>query len=192
MGINQETLLLIKGDQKILKKLFDRYSREMYYFAMGLIDNRQIAEDAIQESFLYIWNHRQQLDPTREIGGYLRESIKNFILNNIRHLNVRHRHQDNIIREQLFLNEEWPDITEQIQLIREVIDTLPENCRKIFLMTVVEGHAYAEAARQMDISVNTVKSQVRIAYRKIRSALEDKEIKDSLLLLLPLVSKLLN
>lgn len=189
MNENPDTLLLIAGDKGILKKLFNRYSREMYFFAMGLVNDRQIAEDAIQESFLYIWNHRQKLDPEREIGGYLRESIKNYILNYFRHQKVRLRHEEEIIREQLFLNEECPDITEQVQLIREVINTLPENCRKIFIMTVIEGYAYTKVAEQMNVSINTVKSQVRIAYHKIRTTLDDKEIKTNLLLLLPVLWK---
>lgn len=192
MGKNRDILLLIEGNQEVLKKLFDRYSREMYFFAVGLAGDRQIAEDAIQESFLYIWNHRRRLDPEREIGGYLRESIKNYILNYFRHQKVKLRHEENIIREQQFLNEEYPDLTEQIQSIRKVINTLPENCRKIFLMTVVEGHAYTETAKQLNVSVNTVKSQVRIAYRKIRITLEEKETKADFLLLMPILWKYFN
>lgn len=173
MANNQDTVLLIAGDRKVLKKLFDRYSREMYYFALGLTNDHLVAEDALQESFIYMWNHRQQLNPAYSISGYLRQCIKHNILNYFRYQKMRERHQEEVIREQLFLNEESVDFSAIIEKIRSVIDTLPENCRKIFLMAVIEGKGYAETAETLDISVNTVKTQVRLAYKKIRSNLNE-------------------
>lgn len=170
MKEDRETLLLIKGDQEVLKSLFNRYSREMYFYAMGLLNDHLIAEDAIQESFVYIWNHREQLNPTMRIGGYLRQSIRNYIFNYIRHRKIHDRHTENIILEQRFYHEEDPDVSEMLKKIRELIDSLPGNCRKIFLMAVIEGKGYAETAAELNISLNTVKTQVRIAYKKLRSA----------------------
>lgn len=185
--INADVLRLKIGNEKALERLFRLYSREMYYFAMGLVNNRQVAEDAVQEGFVYIWTHRDRLDPAREIGGYLRECVKNYILNYFRHQRVRSCHEQEIIREQLFLHESSPDMTEQLELIRQVINSLPENCRKIFVMAVIEGRGYARVAEEMELSVNTVKSQIRIAYRKIRSSLNDSALGMRLPILLTLL-----
>ena len=89
------------------------------------------------------------------------------------------KHQDraekeaDIIREQVFLNEEEEDITPKIEAIRSVVDSLPEGCRKIFVMAVIEGVSYAETAESMGVAVNTVKSQVRIAYKKIKESVQN-------------------
>lgn len=185
--MNTDVVRLMSGNEKALERLFRRYSREMYYFAMGLVNDRLVAEDAVQEGFVYIWTHRSRLDPTREIGGYLRECVKNYILNYFRHQKVRNCKEKEIIREQLFLNESSPDLTEQLEVIRRIIDSLPENCRKIFVMAVIEGHGYAKVAEEMNLSVNTVKSQVRIAYRKIRSSIDDSSVGKHLPLLMILL-----
>ena len=60
------------------------------------------------------------------------------------------------------------DLAEKVENVRELLLSLPENCRKIFVMAVIEGTGYAETASKLNVSVNTVKSQVKIAYRKLK------------------------
>lgn len=173
MDKNEETLRLIAGDRTIFEQLFRRYSRGMFFVAMGLANDRAIAEDAVQESFVYLWSHRQQIDPSYEILYYLRKSVKNYVLNYLRHQKVHEKHEFAIIREQEFLAQADADITEQVESVRKMINTLPEGCRKIFVMSVIEGMSYADTAQILDVSVNTVKSQVKIAYRKIKESLDE-------------------
>ena len=61
----------------------------------------------------------------------------------------------------------------RLQAVRQMVETLPESCRKIFVMAVVEGWGYAATASELGLSVNTVKSQVKIAYRKLKSNLRE-------------------
>lgn len=173
MDENQDTLLLKSGDIGVLKKLFDRYSREMYFFAMGLVNDHAVAEDAIQESFVYIWNHRDRLDTAYSIAGYLRKSIRNYVLNYLRHQRTRLSHEENIIREQNFQYQEDTDLSDMIVRMRVVMNTLPEQCRRIFIMAVIEGKTYTDIAGDLGVSVNTVKTQVRIAYKKIRTSVRN-------------------
>lgn len=164
---------LIAGDVKVFEKIFREYSRELYFTAIGLCNDRDVAEDAVQESFVYLWGHRKQLDPNYPVISYLKTSVKNYILNYLRHLNVRKQKEGEIIQEFLFLNDE-EDLSPKINEIREIIDTLPEKCRKIFVMSVIEGMSYNETAKNMDVSVNTVKTQVKIAYKKLKEGYESK------------------
>lgn len=163
----------VASDVKAFEKIFREYSRELYLIAVGLCDDPAVAEDAVQESFIYLWGHRGQLDPAYPVINYLRTSVKNYVMNYFRHMKVRMNHEEEIIREHLFLHEEEEDWTPKIEAVRQVIDTLPENCRKIFIMSVIEGMSYADTAKNMDVSVNTVKSQVKIAYRKIKKIIQE-------------------
>ena len=131
----------------------------MFYVAMGLVEDRQIAEDAVQESFINLWAHREQINPDYDLQYYLNQSVRNYIYKYFRHCRVREKHAEALIREYKF----WADYKSE-----ELLLSLPENCRKIFVMAVIEGTGYAETASKLNVSVNTVKSQVKIAYRKLK------------------------
>lgn len=165
---------LIAGDVKAFEAVYREFSRSMYLLALGLWRDPSVAQDAVQESFICLWNHRRQIDATQSVEGYLHTSVRHYILNYIRHQKIRQDREEEIIREQEFLNgPEEEDLTPRLELVRGLLATLPESCRKIFVMSVVEGMSYTDTAGKLGISVNTVKSQVKIAYRKIKNMLEE-------------------
>ena len=167
---NQEQIFLLKkGNTAVFKQLFQTYSRSLFFIAMNIVNNRQVAEDAVQETFVYIWTHRDQLNETFSLENYLIRSVKNYALNYLRHKSVETTHEEEIAREHDFWNLTEEDMTHKIRQIREVIDSLPKQCQKIFLMTVLEEKSYSETAEELNISVNTVKTQVKIAYKKIKA-----------------------
>ena len=55
-----------------------------------------------------------------------------------------------------------------------MMDNLPPKCKEIFILGCVEGLSYKDVAEQLGVSVNTVKTQVKVAYNKIRSELGDR------------------
>ena len=57
--------------------------------------------------------------------------------------------------------------------LERALDKLPEQCRKIFMMNKLEGVKQKEIARVLNLSVNTVETQMGIAYKKLREELKD-------------------
>ena len=161
----------------------------MYLGALGLSHDPAVAEDAVQESFVYLWSHRKQINVKHSFVSYLRKMVRNYVLNQLRHQKVRAEKEEDIIREQIFLNEEEEDITPKIEAIRAVVDSLPEGCRKIFVMAVIEGTSYADTAASLGVAVNTVKSQVRIAYKKIKDSVQNNPDNTAFTLLFLLLLK---
>ena len=68
-------------------------------------------------------------------------------------------------------------------IIEKALDTLPERCREIFVMSKIEGKKQKEIAEELNVSVKTIESQMTIAYKKLR-----EELKNHLPLLLFLLS----
>ena len=128
----------IAGDVKAFERLFRKYARSMQLVALGLYRDTAVAEDAVQESFVYLWNHRKEMKPDIAIEGYLYSCVRHYVL----------------------------------LTIKKVIDALPEGCRKIFVMSVIEGMSYTDTAKELGVSVNTVKSQVKIAYKKLKNTVQ--------------------
>ena len=64
-----------------------------------------------------------------------------------------------------------PDDVERI--IMKAINSLPEKCREIFIKNKIEGKKQKEIALELNISINTIESQMAIAYKKLRVELKD-------------------
>ena len=102
MSIQSDTYLLKSGDTAAFERVFQYYSRSMFYVAMGLVEDRQIAEDAVQESFINLWAHREQINPDYDLQYYLNQSVRNYIYKYFRHCRVREKHAEALIREYNF------------------------------------------------------------------------------------------
>jgi len=61
----------IAGDVKAFERLFRKYARSMQLVALGLYRDTAVAEDAVQESFVYLWNHRKEMKPDRGLFIFL-------------------------------------------------------------------------------------------------------------------------
>lgn len=58
-------------------------------------------------------------------------------------------------------------------ILNNAILSLPERCREIFIKSKIEGKKQKEVALELNISVNTVETQIGIAYKKLREELKD-------------------
>ena len=148
----------IAGDVKAFERLFRKYARSMQLVALGLYRDTAVAEDAVQESFVYLWNHRKEMKPDIAIEGYLYSCVRHYVLNYIRHQNIRIRQEKEIVREQ-----EW--------LAGLTYDEIDVDA-KLFVMSVIEGMSYTDTAKELGGAVNTVKSQVKIAYKKLKNTVQ--------------------
>ena len=63
-----------------------------------------------------------------------------------------------------------PDIETVIQ---NAIESLPQKCREIFILNKIEGKKQKIIAQELNISINTVESQMAIAYKKLKETLKD-------------------
>jgi len=92
----------------------------MFYVAMGLVEDRQIAEDAVQESFINLWAHREQINPDYDLQYYLNQSVRNYIYKYFRHCRVREKHAEALIREYKFWADyKSEDLAEKVENVRE-------------------------------------------------------------------------
>lgn len=180
-----EDLLLLKkmqqGDVSALEYFFQEYTDLLYYRALGYVKDTQVAEDVVQEVFIRFWDNRNKLEISISVLAYLTRSVINGCKNYLEHMNVRRHYEQEYLAEasEIVL----PDFDEEeLNLLRErlqtFIESLPEKCREIFMLACVEGMKYREVAERLEVSVNTVKTQVKNAYAKLRTDfdLRDQEL----------------
>ena len=168
----QQLLNLIKtGNEEAFKKIFYLYSDRFFTWAYKITQRVSVAEDIVQDFFVRYWEKRETLVFSPSFAAYAYRSIYNASLNYIRD-NERYIYGFEEIMDFKYSETEDEDFEALVFLLMKAIETLPERCKKIFVMATLENKKYTEIADLMGISVNTVKVQVSKAYHILRKKIE--------------------
>lgn len=173
-------------EKKILSDHFEEiyvswFSR-MKYFALEYVVSEEDAENIVQDVFTELWERKEILAYDVNLVALLFTSIKNRCIDLLRHRIVvkealiQEEYQATLrmklasleLFDQSLLSEQ--DIE---RIITEVVDSLPEKCREIFIKSKIEGKKQKDIAAELNISLKTVENQMAIAYKKIKSELKD-------------------
>lgn len=167
-----------------MEYFFREYTDVLYYRAFGFVKDNLAAEDIVQEVFIRFWQLRKNLKITDSVPGYLCKAVDHRCHNYLEHLKVKHRYEESQRWEEMV--EEVPEDEDELNIMRErlkvFVDSLPEKCREIFVLACIEGLKYREVAERLDVSVNTVKTQLKSAYSKLRTEFNENDLKIILLL----------
>ncbi len=166
-----------RGDTSALEYFFREYTDVLYYRALGFVKENSAAEDIVQEVFIRFWQLRKELKITDSVPGYLCKAVDHRCQDYLEHLKVRQRYEASQRWEE---SEEMPEDEDEMNVLRErlkqFIDSLPEKCREIFILACIEGLKYKQVAEKLDVSVNTVKTQLKSAYSKLRSEFNENDL----------------
>jgi len=149
---------------------FRTYYKQLVVFAYKLVHRQDVAEDMVQQVFLSVWEHLEQLDIEKGILSYLYQSTRNRCLN---HLNSAHQastmHVEEPVGDHLLATDNGLETKELLLRIKAAIRELPEKCREVFLLSREQGLTYKEIAATLDISVKTVENQMGKALKHLYS-----------------------
>ena len=160
------------------------YFSKMKYFAKEYVISEEAAEDIVQDVFVELWENKEMLNMHMNLIAYLFTTIKNKCLNHLRHKLVVQETASKLQEEytislrmnldslEVFDNNLFSDHDIE-KIISRALDALPEKCRTIFFMSKIEGKKQKEIAQELNISINTVGTQIGIAYKKLRTELKD-------------------
>jgi len=175
--MNQDDQQLIQeireGHHDAFEALFKRHQVGLHRFAWHLTRSPEAAEDLLQTVFLKIWRNRQDWRPKGSLSSYLHRAIKNAALNYLRQQNwgderkqaLPDSHDPSASPERIY------DEQESLRLIQAAVDSLPQGCRTVFILSRYENKKYGEIAEILEISVKTVENQMGRALRLLREKL---------------------
>ena len=174
MAILDEKEILVKinqGDEAGLEGLFVLYYKPLCVFALNFIDSYEEAEDLIQELFVKFWERRGKTEFQGSLRAYLFSSVQH---NCIKLIKSRRRyHFDGIENYEDLLEDRCTpgEMEEEKERLYAEIEKLPEQCRKVFEAIVLKDMKYKEAAEQLNLSVNTIKTHLARAIKQLRTSL---------------------
>jgi RNA polymerase sigma-70 factor (ECF subfamily) len=164
--------LFKKGDPAAFREVFELHYKRICAFGYRYIPDASEVEDIIQDVFLSLWERRKDFDHPDSIKTFLYTTARNKCLNYLKHKKVVRKHEAPLVKElesdQFFIDHV---IEEEVfgQLHME-IKMLPKASQKIMMLSL-RGKKIKEIAQQLGISENTVKTQKKLAYAKLRTKL---------------------
>jgi RNA polymerase sigma-70 factor (family 1) len=177
LNINTDADLLNriqKGENAALAELYNRHWQLLFMSAFNIVKDKELCEDIIQDVFMSVWHNREKLEINISLKGYLyactRYQVYYQIRKNKDKINVEFFNDlDN--RLQYATPETELMHTELVQQINTIIETLPEKCKLVYLLSREEQFSHKEIAERLNISTKTVENHITKALQTIRFSL---------------------
>lgn len=161
-------------------EVFQKYYASLCNYAYSVLNDLNIAEDIVQDSFVKIWDKKKDLVGADNIRFYLFSVVRN---GSLTHLSNQRKKRFEALPEEYQMADisstsasEKEDTKELQQLINEALQLLPPKCREVFMLCRISRLSYLEVAAILGISVKTVENHMGKALKIIRQfARENKQ-----------------
>lgn len=171
--IHIETSEIDLKDAQIFKAVFNMFYPRAYTFTLKLLQDEVVSADITQEAFLYMWEKAYCFPDLLAFKSYLYSCLKNKTLNYIRDYRVERGMQE---LKDVFVDEVDIDhliIKQELKArILDEVNRLGGVKRDVILLRL-EGYSYDEISEELGLSVNTVKTHKKQAYKDLRIHLSD-------------------
>ena len=166
-----------RRDRQAFAALFDAYGPRLKSFMMKKGAGAELAEDLVQDTMLALWTKASFYSPEKG-------SVTTWIYTIARNLRIDRLRRESTVHFTEIDGFDAPDDgpasdtilirSQEDRFVSEAMATLPPEQKQILMLSYSEDLAQSEISEKLGIPLGTVKSRMRLAYRKLKSALEDR------------------
>ncbi|MUP38128.1 RNA polymerase sigma factor [Labilibaculum euxinus] len=167
--------LLRTGSRKSYEAFFKKYYQDLFLWANSILKDSEAAEDIVQDFFVDFWEKKRFKSVTKNLQSYIFRSVRNSCLNYIKREQKLIHDIDHLEKEEAAPKANANTI-ENSQLIYSSINELPEKCREVFVLCCVHGYTYNEAAEELGVTINTVRTHMVRAFKFLREKLKSPHL----------------
>ena len=163
-------------------EIYMTFYPQLVRFATVFVVYEEDAENIVQDLFVSLWERNESFNSIENINAYMFKLAKNKCLDFLKHKMVKDKF---VAKAQLLYEQEIAIKTQSLEgfnvelaseekvekIVSKAIDTLPPKCKEIFILSRYEGLKYKEISERLNISVNTVETQMCIAFKKLRHSI---------------------
>jgi RNA polymerase sigma-70 factor, ECF subfamily len=165
-------------DEDSLAFLYDRYKVILFSVILRILNNREEAEDVLQEIFLQVWQKAKDFDETRGRGfTWLVTLSRSRAIDRLRALASRQRTADESLiskSDEIPSFEEETIVKQQRIKIAKVLAELPDEQQKVLQLAYFEGLSQTEISEKLAVPLGTIKTRMRNATIKLRESFSDR------------------
>lgn len=166
---------LDNGDKCSFERIFHKYYASLCFFANKFVRDQDVAKDLVQDVFVRLYETRPQFPNLVALKSFLYSCVQNKALNHLEKVKGRAAIQQQLRVEDCCENEYFHHQieTEIFEEILGAIEELPEECRRVFKMSYVDGMDIKEISALLHIAESTIKTQRQRAKKFLRERLQD-------------------
>lgn len=168
--------LLKQGNAEAFDEIYNRYWEKLFNYVFHRTASKDVAFEIVQDIFVSLWSRRAGIDLRNSLSGYLFASVRLQIITYIRNSSAREHYLRDYIR---FVatsdnsNEEAVLMRDLERALQSGIDALPERCREITRMSMIQHLPAEKIAERLKISQRTVENQLALARTRLKISLGD-------------------
>ncbi|RBQ07759.1 RNA polymerase sigma factor [Pedobacter miscanthi] len=165
--------LLVKlNKDKAFKLVFDAYWDALYKQAYKKVHCRDIAQDLVQDVFVGLWDKMELLDAEGSVLAYLFAILRNKILKLYEKDEVRLRYAVSVVTDVVpaDLHSQNSILEKELKAVIDAeIARMPLRMQEIYLMKKEDDLSIKQIAEDLSLSEQTVKNQLQMAYKRLRT-----------------------
>lgn len=172
-----EDLLLIEqikqGDRHAFSQLYQRHYRKVFALCLRLTANEALAQEALQEVFVQVWQKISSFDGKAKFSTWLHSVSANVTISYL-------RKQTNWLKkvvsiETAGMDEASVNQCEGLNGLDKLIVRLPEKARMVFVLFAVEGYRHEEIGQMLNMAVGSSKAQYHRARNLLKGWIENEQ-----------------
>jgi RNA polymerase sigma-70 factor (ECF subfamily) len=160
-----------KGNSRAQFRLYNQYSKAMFNLAYRMTNNREDAEDILQDTFTECFRNISSFRFESTFGAWLKTILVNRSINHLKKKRVNLIFQENLPEK--IEEEDEVNVKYDSARIFKGIESLPDGYRVILTLYLLEGYDHSEIAQILGISESTSKSQYSRAKAKLRNLIKN-------------------
>jgi len=172
----EELELLKDACRQSFEVLYHRYSGKLYNFMMKVSKgDSYTAEELVQQTFIRVWENRENVNPEKSFISYLCTIAKNMLLNRYEHQTIQFIYEEYIKAKQIDsknTTEEEVDRKLLEEYIAKLTNELPPKRKEIFVLSRKEGLSNKQIAHKLNISESTIETQLSKALSFMKGQLK--------------------
>lgn len=165
---------LVSGDRRTYQQVFNLFYDALCCFVNRYVKDVAACEDCVQKAFVALWDNRMTIASEIHLKSFLYQVSYRNALNHLKHEQIRTNSlselQYELEDQRSFIHDVLEEEVERILRLTE--QELPPKCREIFVLAM-QGKSTEEIAAQLGVSENTIKTQKKIAYKRLKQHVHD-------------------
>lgn len=168
---HQLARLLLQEDRIAFTEIYERYWQILLRTAYRILQDEDTARDTVQDVFFSLWQRRKEVK-IDNLKAWLQQAVRFSVFKAIREMKWEEAMYERLRQATTAIIMDDPLVyKEQQQLILELLETLPEDCREIFRLSRTELLTHREIAMKMGVSERTVERKISKSLRLIQTGL---------------------
>lgn len=182
---SQLVKLALKGDQAAFAELVELYQEKLYHMAYRMLNNRQEAEDVVQETFLRVFNNLERYNDSMKFSTWIYRIATNLCIDRLRKrkpiysLDAESTEYEGLDGYSMIPSDDrTPEsellLSETQRIIHQAIDTLPPKYKTVMILRYIHELSLQEVGDVLDMPVTTIKTRVHRGREFLRKKLEHR------------------